>query len=100
MTDIKVLTAYPKIQTALLAIVYDNGGIYRERSQEQMLAEANEWLSKQTKYDYHSINEWLSTRDDGEIEMICTDSEAYAETHGPIDPLVDDFLNDYFDEVC
>lgn len=100
MTDIKALTAYPKIKTAFLAIAYDNGGINRVRSQEQMLAEANEWLSKQVKYDLDHIEKWLSNRDDGEIEMICTDSEAYENTHEHIDENVDNFLNDYFNEIC
>lgn len=100
MTDIKALTAYPKIKQAFLAIAYDNGGIYRERSQEKMLEEANDWLSKLTGHNLDHIEQWLGTKDDGEIEMICTDSEAYAETHGAIDPQVDNLLNAYFDEVC
>ncbi len=93
---------YDAIHRTLLAISLDNGGINRDRSEEQQKLEASEWLDKvKQDNDLNAYEAWLGTKTEEEIETLANGEfhDIEAMMHEAPKGL-DDFLNDYFEEVC
>jgi len=93
--------AYPGIERAAYLIALDNGGINRNRSEDQQKAELAEWLNRPLPFDLPAIDAWLAGLTDDQLEVACC-GEHYemAVLMKEAPPGTDKFLNDYFDEVC
>lgn len=93
---------YQGILRAAKCIALDHGGIYRGRSVEQQQKEAHAWIERQPSELMETIDAWLSTLSDEDMELICCDSEDDRAKTLLVDapPFTDDTLNKYFEEVC
>jgi hypothetical protein len=96
------LVDFPGIRRAALCIALDNGGINRERSEQQMLEELYTWLELQPVEDLFRFDPWLKDLSDEALETVCCDSQSDAgvELMKGAPAGLDDFLNAYFDQVC
>ena len=92
----------PKLTEALLTLSACNGGINRDRPEEQVAREIDLFLKQYTEeYDLPAIEEWLGTLTPAEIETMVDGEETEAREitdRGP--PKVEDLITKYFEEVC
>lgn len=96
-------THYPGIARAALLIALDNGGINRHRSQQQQERERERWLATQPEEILASVDAWLATLSDDQLEQVCCGGEGEPEREAVMadaPPFTDELLNSYFDEVC
>jgi hypothetical protein len=92
---------FPGIYRAAREIAYDNGGIHRDRSEQQQFEEYEVWLAKQDPLKLGLIDSWLMSLTDFQLNVVCTDGEGEGALILKTAPAgTDELLNDYFDEVC
>lgn len=92
---------YPGIKRAAIEIALDNGGINRDRSMSQMLADFGNWLEDQDQAILPSIDAWLTDLSEDDLSTVCCGEHSDMQRlikSAP--PGTDDLLNRYFDEVC
>lgn len=92
--------SYPGIERATLLIALDNGGINRNRSEEQQKAELEAFFVGRRE-DLAKIDAWLLSLTNEQLETACCgEHDEMAALLASAPPGTDQFLNDYFDEVC
>lgn len=93
---------YAAIRRACFLIALDNGGVNRERSAKQIEREIGKFLDGH-KYDQFlpDIDAYIAKLSKDELETLCCGEESEIETMClTAPPFTNEFLNDYFDEVC
>ncbi len=103
---------FPGITKAALSLAYDNGGINRERSEEDCLRELGEYLGEHWLRADHAglrtllfcsligMDRWLSTLSDEELGTACNGEEREAHEVLSRAPLgTDELLNGIFENV-
>lgn len=95
------MTQWPGITRAALEIAYDNGGVNRLRSEDQVRREIAAWLARQPADVLPAIDAWLSSLSDAELSDFCAGGDDRSqELAAAAPPFTDQLLNQYFDEVC
>lgn len=90
------------IRRACLLISRSNGGINRNRTQEQVLREMQKFLDLSPYRDeLPGIDAWLGTLSPEDFETVCdgemSEQDAILMT---APPFTNTLLNDYFEDVC
>jgi len=92
---------WPGIECAMFLIALDNGGVNRDRPEQQVRREIRQWLAKQPADLLPAVDKWLASLSDDDLETVCagehTDAQALLAS---APPFTDQLLNAYFDEVC
>lgn len=92
---------YPGIARATLLIALDNGGINRNRSEEQQRVDLAKWIDRGGHGPLAPIDNWLAGLTNEQLEIVCCGEDrerAAVMVYAPRG--TDDLLNAYFDEVC
>ncbi len=97
----------PNIYKAALEMSYDNGGINRDRSEEDHRADFDDLIGAEG-YDFadlKKIDDWLSTLTADQINMLVAGDDEermalIALIPYEIQQKTDELLNTLFDEVC
>ncbi len=95
------LRQYPGIWRAAREIAYANGGVNRDRPEDQVGKEFGAWIAKQPSDPLMLIDIFLSSLSDDVLNTLCDGEESDANAilrNAP--PFTSDLLNRYFDEVC
>lgn len=97
-----VLLPFLNIRNACLEIAYDNGGVHRERSVQQVRHEIDSFLSSRSYSDHFAaIDSWLSTLNTAQLETVCNGEGSEAAAIVASAPaFTDQLLEEYFEEVC
>lgn len=92
---------FPGIKRAALAIVLDNGGINRYRTESRMYRELGRFLSRQPEETLATIDAWLTSLTDEEFSSACSGAapEDMALLQGA-PPFTNDLLDAIFEKVC
>lgn len=92
---------YLGIERACVEIAYDNGGVNRLRTEDQMRKECREFLSRSDFGNLPEIDEWLNSKSDEFLREICSGEQSEIENRmKDAPPFTDSLLNQYFTEVC
>ena len=97
----------PHIYSVAREIAYDNGGINRERSEEQQRREFDEFIGSEG-YDFadlKKIDEWLTNLNSQQIQILAAGEETermalIATVPHEFQQKLDQLFDNYFDEVC
>jgi hypothetical protein len=100
-TDIR---EFPSLRKAYLAMEYDNGGIFRGRTEDDALTEASAVLKDTAGTELQLVDEFISTLSDEELETLAGGEHndvLLIEARGPIRDdgvnLVQRIMGDLFD---
>lgn len=93
---------YPGIEKACFEITIDNGGLRRDRGEEQVKEETRAFLNQRPYQDkLPAIDAWLGSLDEETLSTVC------AGEHEEMKAALSDspegtvrLLDEYFDEVC
>lgn len=88
------------IKKAFLALSYDNGGIHRTRSEQEMLREAEHFLSTRSE-DLTAIDEWLGTLSEKDFyDALTGEIHDMERVLFRAPPGTEDLLNWFFQEIA
>lgn len=90
---------YQGITRALLEIEYDNGGINRDRTENDALLESEEVLASCDDADLAEIDSWLASLNPEELQLVCCGEQSEAEefmTRRAAPTKTNGLLNDLF----
>lgn len=89
---------YPSIVKAALEISYDNGGINRFRTEEQMLSDLENFLKSQDTFTLQYVEKDLISLTEEEFQTACTGEQTEREELYLL-KATDDLLNEIFEKV-
>ena len=93
---------YPGIERACVEMAYDNGGVHRGRSEQQVRKECRAFIETLNYKAYlPAIDQWLKDLDDETLSIaIAGEYSEINELMEQAPPKTNKFLNEYFDHVC
>lgn len=99
-----VVCPFPGLLKAIILMAYDNGGITRERSEQAVVDEFNEWLVEYSKEVSQAqlveVDAWLAKLNPDALNIVCCGEESEQMTLLEDAPTItENVLNDLFDEV-
>ena len=103
MADPSMTDRYPGIAKACFEIAIDNGGINRFRPELDQRQAFEAWLPTQPQEWLGSIETWLSSLSDADLQLVASGGQDEPETiaiRAKEPPFTDDLLTAYFNEVC
>lgn len=94
--------AYPAIAKATLEMAYDNGGINRDRSEENCMQDLDAVLGAEGVYhdDLVKIDAWFASLSDDQMQVAVAGEETEMKVLlASAPPHTDELLNDIFDNA-
>lgn len=95
---------YPNIYKACFEVTLDNGGLNRDRSENQIEEEFDAWLlgvEENENWDLKAMDTWIGTLIKEDLEILTAGEETEMmelSALGP--PHINDMLNAWFDGPC
>lgn len=89
------------IRKACLLISYSNGGVHRGRSETKVLRDLQHFIDSRPYADeMKSINAWLGTLSEQQLETVCDGDQDEAEAiTRSAPPFTEALLNEWFEEA-